>query len=207
HRRGEGRAKPDDEKAIDGVDAADQGDRSIESGGGRKRAHLAAPDLADDIDDHQRDTDRQQDLVEVPPAQTTQEQRLEHKTEQREGQRRDEQREPERPGELDDGERDVRTEHVEGAVGEVDHVHHPEHQREAGGEDEKQGAERETVQRLLKYELGAHDLEASYFPASATFAILSLIVFTVCPFCVLTSRMQMSWIGMWVLLSNAKSPR
>ena len=125
----------------------------------------------------------------MPPAQTTQEQRLEHETEQREGSRRDEQREPERAGELDNGDGDVRTEHVEGTVGEVDHVHHPEHQREAGREDEKQGAERETVQRLLKYELGAHDLEASYFPGSATFAILSLIVFTVCPFWVLTSRM------------------
>ena len=89
-------------------------------------------------------------------AQASQKERLEDQPEQTERKRRGEHRDPERAGQLDDAEREVRAEHVERAVREIDHVHHPEDQRQAGGEDEKQGAERETVQRLLEYELGTH---------------------------------------------------
>ena len=156
HRGGERDAERHHEQAIDRIDTADQRDRPVEPGGRRERAHFASPNLSDDVDDHERDTDRQEDLVEVPPAEAPQEQRLEHEAEHAERKRRREHREPERTSGLDDGERDVRPEHVERAVREVDDIHHPEHEREARGENEKQGAERETVQRLLKYELGAH---------------------------------------------------
>src|SRR2546429_292042 len=92
----------------------------------------------------------------LTPARVPQERRFEREAEHAERKRRGEHGEPEGAGGLDDGERDVRPEHVERAVREVDDIHHPEHEREARGENEKQGAERETVQRLLEYELGTH---------------------------------------------------
>ena len=125
----------------------------------------------------------------MPPAQPAQQERLQGEAEDAEDEGSGEHREPERSADLHDRERDVRAQHVEGAVREVDHVHHPEDQGQTRREDEKQGAERKAVQRLLEDLLETHEREASYFPGSATLAILSLIVFTVCPFCVFTSRM------------------
>ncbi len=92
----------------------------------------------------------------MPSAEAAQKQRLEHEAKNAKGKRCGEHREPERSGGLNDRERDVRAQHVERPVREIHDIHHPEHEGEARGEDEKQGAERETVQRLLEYELGAH---------------------------------------------------
>ena len=44
-------------------------------------------------------------------------------------------------------------------------------------------------------------------PGSVTRPILSVIVLTVWPFAVFTSRMYMSWIGLWVAGSNSNAPR
>src|SRR5207249_9532436 len=67
--RGEKDAERDDEEAIDGIVAADDRHRAIESCWKRDGADLAARDEADDIDDHERDADREEDLIEVTSAQ------------------------------------------------------------------------------------------------------------------------------------------
>src|SRR2546422_11576188 len=119
----------------------------------------------------------------MPAAQPAKEQWLDREAESADEQWREEQAEPELAGALHHRERDVRAEHVEGAVREVDHVHHPEDERQPGGEDEKQGAERDAVQRLLDRDFGTHPGERLArqvvgFPGSVTRAILSTITFT-----------------------------
>ena len=65
----------------------------------------------------------------MAPPQTSEQEWLHDQAEHADEQRREYQREPELPGPLNDGERDVGAEHVEGAVREIDDVHHPEDQR------------------------------------------------------------------------------
>ncbi len=129
----------------------------------------------------------------MPPAQPAEQQRLDRETKRSDQQRREDQAEPELTGALHHGERDVRAEHVERAVREVDDVHHPEDQRQARREDEKQGAERDAVQRLLDRDFGTHpgkllgrEGHVVGLPGSVTRAILSTIVLTAAPFCTAT---------------------
>src|SRR5437773_1458001 len=186
----------------------------VEARGERQRADLASGDESDEIADHKRDADGEEHLVEVAATEPPEQQRFDREAERSDEQRGEEQPQPELTGALHDGERDVRAEHVEAAVREVDHVHHPEDERQPGGEDEKQGAERDAVQRLLDHDFGTHpgrlvgrDGHVVGLPGSVTRAILSTIVFTAAPPWTFTSRMYMSWIGLCVTLSNSKSPR
>src|SRR5262245_47441387 len=55
-----------------------------------------------------------------------------------------------------ESDREIRAQHVLDAVREVDEVHHPEHQRKTGRDQEKQDAELETVQNLDNDEARGH---------------------------------------------------
>ncbi len=183
----------DNEDSVDRVIAAHDRHGVVEAGGEWQRVDLTAGDEADEVRDHERDADGQQHLVEMPAAQATEQQRLDREPEGAYEHRREEQAQPELTGVLHDGERDVRAEHVERAVREVDHIHHPEDERQPCGQDEKQGAERDAVQRLLHCDLGTHpgrllgrDGHVVGLPGSVTRAILSTIVLTAVPFCTAT---------------------
>src|SRR5206468_2298499 len=149
----------------------------------KTRSMSTPSDAADEIDDHERNADREEDLIEMTSAQPPKQEWLDDKSERADEQRREHEREPEIPRALNGSERDVCAKHVERAVLEVDDIHHPEDEREPRGEDEKQGAERDAVQRLLDRDLDGHVRERLArhvvgFPGSVTRAILSTITFT-----------------------------
>ena len=62
----------------------------------------------------------------------------------------------ETPGEAVEHHRQVGAQHVLHAVGEVDEIHHPEHQREPGRHEEQQDAELQPVEQLDDEQRGGH---------------------------------------------------
>src|SRR5438270_85441 len=75
---------------------------------------------------------------------------LEERADDRRGDERERQPEPERAGHLREARHEIRADHVQRAVREVDHIHDAEHQRQAGGEQKQHQPELQAVQRLLE---------------------------------------------------------
>ena len=61
-------------------------------------------------------------------------------------------------GERVEGHREIGAEHVLDAVGEIDEIHHAEHQREAGRDQEQKDAELQPVEGLNHEKGGGHGL-------------------------------------------------
>ena len=68
----------------------------------------------------------------------------------------------ERPGDAGQRGRQVRADHIQRAMGQVDHVHDAEHQGQPSGKQEQHQAELDAVQRLLENEDG-HARGRGYF--------------------------------------------
>jgi hypothetical protein len=99
----------------------------------------------DQVGDHEREPDRQDDLRQLPPDEPVQEQPLEDQPEQPDQEERAPQSDPVAVGAPQQVERDVAPQQVEGTVRQVERPHEPERQRESAGDQEQQGSERQAV--------------------------------------------------------------
>jgi len=73
------------------------------------------------------------------------------------GERQDERRQK-ASGEREEGHREIGAEHVLDAMGEIDEIHHAEHQRKAGCDQEQKDAELQPVEGLNHEKGGGHGL-------------------------------------------------
>jgi hypothetical protein len=94
-----------------------------------------------------------QHLRQLGPGQPPQDQPLHEAAEERDEEPADQRGRPEAETPLDQARREVAAQHEEGAVGEVRDPHEAEDQREAGGQQEEQAAQRDAVD-------GQHEPEA-----------------------------------------------
>ena len=81
---------------------------------------------------------------------------LDDDAKQHRGRNREGASQQERAGIAKGGSREVRAHHVERAVCEIHEIHDPEHQRQAGGQQEQQNAELQAVQYLREKEADGH---------------------------------------------------
>ena len=86
------------------------------------------------------------------------------------GAEREHQREEEVAGVAVEHHREIGAEHVLDAVREVDEVHHAEHEREPGRDQEQQHAELQAVQGLDDEEGGGHERGTSSLPPAGRVA-------------------------------------
>ena len=109
-----------------------------------------APDQLHRLVEEQDHAEGRQHLVEmVAVVEMPEDQHFQQQPErQRRRQRQQQRREQKLPVSAGEGRRQIGAQHVLHAVGEVDEVHHAEHQRQAGRDQEQQDAELQAVQRL-----------------------------------------------------------
>ncbi len=81
---------------------------------------------------------------------------LEQQPEQQRGAEREHQRRQEAAGDRVERDREIGAQHVLNAVCQVDEVHDPEHQRQAGRDQEQQHAELQPVEDLDNEKRGGH---------------------------------------------------
>ena len=95
----EGRAESDDEQPVGRVIAAGDHDRAVQAGREWQRPHGRAPApivaQPDEVDDHERQPDGDEDLVKVPAADPSEQERLDDRSDGREHERRHDERDPE----------------------------------------------------------------------------------------------------------------
>jgi hypothetical protein len=80
------------------------------------------------------------------------------------GEHRQQRRQPEIPGQVQKGEGQIGAHHVLHAVGEVDEAHHPEHQRQPGGNQEQHHAVLQAVQALDQEQRQGQGILARFKP-------------------------------------------
>ena len=93
----------------------------------------------------------------IAPVQATYQDDFEDQADNAGGDHRDRNRDPERAGRLRHARRDVRADHVERAVRQIQHVHDAEHQRQPGRDQEQHQSELQAVEQLLDEESGHPD--------------------------------------------------
>ncbi len=92
----------------------------------------------------------------VAPIEMAEHQEFERETEDERGAERQHERGEEIPGQGIEGDRQIRSQHVLDAVREIDEVHHAEHKRQPGRDQEQDHAELKPVQHLDDKERGGH---------------------------------------------------
>ena len=129
--------------------AGDEQRRHLER---RRHAHRLEFDPPDDLhhvvedeDEAVADQKLHQHVLAVDAAD---EQALEHEADERGRRARAQDGQRVAAGELEDGQREIGAEHVEGAVGEIDDLQHAEDQRQPGGDQEQQHADDQAARRL-----------------------------------------------------------
>ena len=138
-----------------------------------------APDRQRRVADDQHDAERRGELQELGRGvDALQQQRLDQRAERRDGERRDAARRPRsRAGRGRSASlsvvRDVRAQHVQRAVREVDDAGDAEDQRQAGGDEEQRRRAGEAVQELREQGGGGHASGIGRRRASAEAAILA----------------------------------
>ena len=109
--------------------------------------------------DEQNDAECCDDVVEVIAAvEMAKHQEFEQQPAQERGGERQDERRQKASGEREEGHREIGAEHVLDAMGEIDEIHHAEHQREAGGDQEQKDAELQPVEGLNHEKGGGHGL-------------------------------------------------
>ena len=135
------------------------------SGIGRLKRRGAPQDLHALVQE-QDDAEGRDHLVEmVAVVEMAEDREFEQQPEHQRGAEREHEREEEIAGEGVEHHGEIGAEHVLDAVREIDEVHHAEHQREAGRDEEQQHAELQPVQRLDDEEGGGHHRCPSPRPA------------------------------------------
>src|SRR6267378_5873542 len=109
---------------------------------------IAAPHHEAQVGDDERNAQGHEHLPESVSREWPQDQSLDQTSEHRDDDSTDDRCKPEIGDVFQDGDPDVRPEHVHRAVGEIRDAHQTEDQREARGEQEQQAAEGEAVQGL-----------------------------------------------------------
>ena len=121
-------------------------EKSMLSGHG-VRDGVAAPEHGDDFFDQVGEPEREQDLGDVPLAvHVAQAVALDRRADQPASERRQHERGPE-PDPASELEREIRAEHEDARVREVEHAHHAEDEREAARQHEQQQAVHDAVQQ------------------------------------------------------------
>ena len=99
--------------------------------------------------EEQNDAERRDHLIEVVAVvEVAEDQKLEQQAEAERGEQRQHQRREEIADQAVEGHGEVGAEHVLDAVRQIDEVHHAEHQRQAGRDQEQQNAELDAVEDL-----------------------------------------------------------
>jgi hypothetical protein len=110
---------------------------------------VTAPDRAHEIEEDEGETERHQDLIEMPaPVQWPQKQYFHGHAQCRRRDRRQHEGKPEIVGDLINRQTEVGAKHEKRAVRQAHDVHEPENQREAGRHQEQQHPVDEAVQQL-----------------------------------------------------------
>ncbi len=116
-----------------------------------------AADEADALVEEQDEAERGQHLIEmVAPIERAQHDDLDGDADQRRRRQGEQEREHERPGPGREDRGEVGADHVERSVGEVDQVHDPEHEGQAGRHEEEHDAELQAVEALDDEEAGIY---------------------------------------------------
>ena len=124
-----------------------------EIAGRRQELAARAPDHAHRLVEEQDQAEGRQHLGQmIAVIERAQRHDLEHDADDHRGRNGDDDRQDERARPLIDGRGEIGPQHVKRAVGQVHHVHDPEHERQPGRDEEEEDAELNAVQRLFEYE-------------------------------------------------------
>ena len=139
----------DQEQPIDAEGEPEDRHRAAQIGRHLHRLLDRAVDVGGDRDRHEDEADGEQHLVEIARAvEAAVEHALEHDADERGGEERERQRREERPPEtVHQRDGDVAAEHREGAVREVDEIHHPQRHRQPDRQQEQQHPVGEAVEQ------------------------------------------------------------
>ncbi len=172
------RPDADEEEIVGRHRAPEHVDRAGEARRARTQQISRTPDRERRVADDQHDAERGRELQELwCGVDALQQQRLDQRAEHRDGERGDEHAAPEAERaaskHLDQRPREVRAQHVERAVREVDDAGDAEDQRQAGGDEEQRRRAGEAGQELREQGGGGH---ASANRAAACNAPLAAIL-------------------------------
>jgi hypothetical protein len=156
HQRDHG-AERDEEKPIGREHAGAERDDAVECGRRRQSMHVAAPDRLHYVEEDERETESQQNLIEVAAAvERAQEADFHRDADNRNRNWRQQERQPKAAGQPIDREADVAAQHEERAVREAHDVHETEDQRQPRRGQEQQDTVDDAVEELIENEF--HDL-------------------------------------------------
>src|SRR2546428_6454867 len=139
----------DDEEAIEREGHEAEVESAAERAGRVDGQPDLAPDDADGLHDDQRETEREQErIVDRAPVERAHEHPLDYQPQDEDHEWRRHQRDPEVLREPEQEDPEVRSQHVERAVGEIHHRHQPKDQAEADGEQDEDPPEHEAGENL-----------------------------------------------------------
>jgi hypothetical protein len=144
--------RADDDEPPDGIEqAAHQRHRTREQFRHRQAQRFRAPHELHALVDEQNDAEGRHHVVEmVARVELPKHQQFERERKCERRGKRQHQRREEAAGEAVERHRQIGAQHVLNAVREVDEVHHPEHQRQPGRDQEQQHPELQPVEDLYE---------------------------------------------------------
>ena len=127
----------------------------------RQRQRRSSPHHPHRVIEKQDDAEGGDHLIEViAVVEVAENQKLQQQAEEERGGERQHQRKEEISHQSVEGYGEISAEHILHAVRQVDEVHHTEHQRQAGCNQEQKNAELQAVEDLDQKERGGHGLSS-----------------------------------------------